>query len=187
MLSFSFLYMVSYTWPFDSTSIYCLSILLFDLLLTLLSVGGIAHYCILYHNCMGCSTRNSCSGYILLGDWLGRDIFEKSIYYRILSWYHMVHVSFESFQLGLWHGRQIVVSFRVLFSVIPYRFLGADVMLSGSLFFLIYIGVTNNVILLDVVRNEQFLSLHYMDDGSWSWSTVKWRLVFNTRMAWILL
>ena len=40
--------------------------------------------------------------------------------------------------------------------------------------------------LLDVVSNGLFLSLPYMDDGSWNWGTVWWRWAYDRQMTWIL-
>ena len=71
-------------------------ILPFDVPLALVFVGDMSHFCLLYSNCMGWSKRNSWSC-ILLGAWLGTDIFEEPCYWWILSRYHMDCTSFEYF------------------------------------------------------------------------------------------
>ena len=47
-------------------------LLLFDVLLALLLVGGMSHLCIIYNNLMRWSTHSSWSCWILLGVWHGR-------------------------------------------------------------------------------------------------------------------
>ena len=98
MVSFFFPYMVSHTWLFDLTSAYS-----FHYSSSFTFSGQHIHN----HNCMVSSTCMSWSC-ILLGAWLRRDIFEESCHSWILSSYHMDYISFESFQLGLWHRTDIM-------------------------------------------------------------------------------
>ena len=42
------------------------------------------------------------------------------------------------------------------------------------------------MVLIDFVSNGLFLSLPYMNDGSWNWGTVRWRWAYGTQMTWIL-
>ena len=51
--------------------------------------------------------------------------------------------------------------------------------------FLKCISIATNGFYLDVVSNELFLSLPYMDNN-WNWGTVKWRLAYDTQMTWTL-
>ena len=77
-----------------------LDILLFNFPLTLLLVGGISQFCILYHDCMGWNTCNSWSCFIRLAS---EEISSESYHFWLLSLYHMDNISFESFKLGLWY------------------------------------------------------------------------------------
>ena len=54
---------------------------------------------ILYHNCIGRSTRNFDPVLCWGGAWLSKDIFVKSNHSWILFRYHMDYISFESFRL----------------------------------------------------------------------------------------
>ena len=71
----------------------------------------------------------------------------------------------------LTYGWQTMVSFRVLFPVVRSRFLRVVVIFSRKWLrwrlslkrFMICLAITTNVLWLDVVGNEQFFSLHYMD------------------------
>ena len=72
-------------------------------LLALFFVDGKSRLCILDHSGMGWNIRHSWSCCILLGAWIGRDIFEESSHSWILSWYQIDYISFETFRQGLWH------------------------------------------------------------------------------------
>ena len=76
-------------------------LLLFDVLLALLLVGGMSQPCIIYHNYKGWNTHNFWSCWILLGARHRRDTSRVSSHLWILSWCHMDNISFGSFWLGL--------------------------------------------------------------------------------------
>ena len=147
--------------------------------------------CIFYHNCMGCITRNSWSCCILLGNWLGRDVFKGLCYSWIFSWYHMDNISFESFQLDLWfRADRWWWVFRHCSLLFNSDFLEQ---MSCSLSHCYNGGSHLNYsflldmhhchykwLLFNVFGNEWLLSLHYMDGGSWNLHTVCGRLAFNT-------
>ena len=121
--------------------------------------------------------------------------FQESCHSRILSWYHMDYISFESLHLGLWHRRDR------LWWVFRYYSLSSNpdflepmlcslcsccdgVCLSNTLFLLDMHYYQYERLLLDVVGNERFFSLHYTDSGNWSFGTVQYRLVFDTWISW---
>ena len=108
-----------------------------------------------------------------------------------------LHIFWILSSSSLTQGRHTVMSFRVLSSILLSRFLGADVirsgllLLRGRLCLKLTISSWNTSVsllmfLLGVVSNGLFLSLPYMDDGSWNRGTVQWRRACDTQITRIL-